>query len=69
MPATASSGAGSLRSEATSGPLNVALARAEVARLARRTEEERAALADALAIAEAKGHAVAVERIREQLEG
>jgi tetratricopeptide (TPR) repeat protein len=49
--------------------LNVALARAEVARLAGRAEEERAALADALGIAEAKGHTVAVERIREQLEG
>ena len=49
--------------------LNVALARAEVARLAGRTEEERAAMADALAIADAKGHAVAVERIRAQLDG
>ncbi len=49
--------------------LNVALARAEVARLAGRTDEERAALADALAIAEAKGHTVAVHRIRGRLEG
>jgi tetratricopeptide (TPR) repeat protein len=49
--------------------LNVALARAEVARLAGRTDEERAALADALAIAEAKGHTVAVQRIRGWLEG
>jgi class 3 adenylate cyclase/tetratricopeptide (TPR) repeat protein len=49
--------------------LNVALARAEVARLAGRTDEERAALADALAIAEAKGHTVAVQRIRGRLEG
>jgi class 3 adenylate cyclase/tetratricopeptide (TPR) repeat protein len=49
--------------------LDLALARAEVARLAGRTEEERAALTDALAIAEAKGHTVAVQRIREQLEG
>jgi hypothetical protein len=48
--------------------LDVARTRAEVARLAGRSAEERAALADALAIAEAKGHTVAVERIREQLE-
>ena len=47
--------------------LEVALACAEVARLAGRTNEERAALASALAIAEAKGHTVAVERIRAQL--
>jgi Arc/MetJ-type ribon-helix-helix transcriptional regulator len=49
--------------------LDVALARAEIARLAGRTDEERAALADALAIAEAKGHTVAVQRIRGRLEG
>ena len=42
--------------------LDLALARAEVARLAGRTEEEHAALADALTIAEAKGPRVAVER-------
>jgi hypothetical protein len=49
--------------------LDVLRARAEVARLAGRTDEERAALEDALAIAEAKGHAVAVQRIRGRLEG
>jgi class 3 adenylate cyclase/tetratricopeptide (TPR) repeat protein len=49
--------------------LEVALARAEVARLGGRGAEEREALANALAIAEAKGHAVAAERIRSQLEG
>ena len=47
--------------------LNVALARAEVARLAGRTEAEQAALAEAITIAEAKGHTVAVERIRGRL--
>jgi tetratricopeptide (TPR) repeat protein len=49
--------------------LDVALARAEIGRLAGQTEEERAALEDALAIAEAKGHAVAMERIRARLDG
>jgi tetratricopeptide (TPR) repeat protein len=49
--------------------LDVLRARAEFARLAGRTDEERAALEDALAIAEAKGHAVAVQRIRGRLEG
>jgi class 3 adenylate cyclase/tetratricopeptide (TPR) repeat protein len=49
--------------------LDVALAGVEVARLAGRTDEERAALADALALAETKGHMVAVERIRLRLEG
>jgi class 3 adenylate cyclase/tetratricopeptide (TPR) repeat protein len=49
--------------------LDLALARAEVARLAGRSDEERAALTDALAVAEAKGHATAVERIRGRLEG
>jgi class 3 adenylate cyclase/tetratricopeptide (TPR) repeat protein len=49
--------------------LEVALARAEIARLAGQTEEERSALEDALAIAEAKGHAVAMERIRARLDG
>jgi tetratricopeptide (TPR) repeat protein len=49
--------------------LDLALARAELARLAGRTDEERAALADALAIAEAKGHTVAAQRIRGRLEG
>jgi tetratricopeptide (TPR) repeat protein len=48
--------------------LDVTLARAEVARLAGRADEERAALADALAIAEQKGHTVAVQRIRGRLE-
>jgi tetratricopeptide (TPR) repeat protein len=48
--------------------LDVARARAEVARLAGRSDEERAALADALAIAESKGHTVAMERIRSRLE-
>jgi class 3 adenylate cyclase/tetratricopeptide (TPR) repeat protein len=47
--------------------LDVALARAEVARLAGRADEERAALAEALAIAESKEHTVAVERIRGRL--
>jgi tetratricopeptide (TPR) repeat protein len=49
--------------------LDVALARAELARLAGRTEEERAALTDALAVADAKRQTVAVERIRGRLEG
>ena len=49
--------------------LDVALARAEIARLAARGDEEHGALADALAIAEAKGHKVAVQRIRARLEG
>jgi class 3 adenylate cyclase/tetratricopeptide (TPR) repeat protein len=49
--------------------LDIALARAEVARLAGRTDDERTALADALAIAEAKGHTVAVQRIRGRLAG
>jgi hypothetical protein len=49
--------------------LDLAFARAELGRLAGRTDEERAALTDALAIAEAKSHTVAVQRIRELLEG
>ena len=49
--------------------LNLALARAEVAQLAGRTGAEQAALAEAITIAEAKGHTVAVERIRGRLEG
>jgi tetratricopeptide (TPR) repeat protein len=49
--------------------LDLAFARAELGRLAGRTDEERAALTDALAIAEAKGHTVAVQRIRGRLEG
>ena len=49
--------------------LDLALARAEVAGLTGRADEQRAALADALAVAEAKGHAVAVERIRGRLDG
>jgi class 3 adenylate cyclase/tetratricopeptide (TPR) repeat protein len=49
--------------------LDLALARAELARLAGRPDDKRAALADALAIAEAKGHTVAVQRIRGRLEG
>jgi len=48
--------------------LDVALSRAEVARLAGRPDEERAALADGLAIAEEKGHLVAAQRIRSRLE-
>jgi len=48
--------------------LDVALARAEVALLAGRADDERAALAGALAIAEEKGHRVAAQRIRERLE-
>ena len=48
--------------------LDVALARAEVALLAGRGDDERAALAGALAIAEEKGHRVAAQRIRERLE-
>jgi hypothetical protein len=51
------------------GQLEVSLARAEVARLADRSDEERAALLDGLAIAEQKGHIVAVQRIHERLEG
>ncbi len=49
--------------------LDVALARAEIARLAGQTEEEHAALEDALTIAEAKGHALAMGRIRARLDG
>jgi tetratricopeptide (TPR) repeat protein len=49
--------------------LDLALARAEVARLAGRPDDERVALSEALAVAEAKGHTVAVERIRKRLEG
>jgi class 3 adenylate cyclase/tetratricopeptide (TPR) repeat protein len=49
--------------------LDLALARAEVGRLAGRADEERAALTAALAVAEAKGHTVAVERIRGRLKG
>jgi hypothetical protein len=53
----------------TSLQLDLALARAELARLAGRTDDERAALANALAVADAKGQTVAVERIRRQLDG
>jgi ATP/maltotriose-dependent transcriptional regulator MalT len=49
--------------------LALALACAELARLAGRADEEHAALVDALAVADAKGQTVAVERIRGQLEG
>ena len=48
--------------------LDLALARAEVAGLTGRADEQRAALADALAVAEGKGHTVAVERIRGRLD-
>jgi tetratricopeptide (TPR) repeat protein len=56
------------RTDFAGAHLDVARARAEVARLAGRSDEERAALADALAIAESKGHTVAMERIRGRLE-
>ena len=49
--------------------LDVALARAEVAGLGGRIGDERAALTAALELAEAKGHAVAAERIRARLAG
>jgi hypothetical protein len=49
--------------------LDLAFARAEVALLTGRTDEQRAALEDALTVAEAKGHTVAVERIRRRLDG
>ena len=52
---------------AAAPPRGLARARAEVARLAGRSDEERTALADALAIAESKGHTVAMERIRGRL--
>jgi hypothetical protein len=42
--------------------LDLAFARAEVARLAGRPDEERAALERALSVAEAKGNVVAAER-------
>ena len=48
--------------------LDLALARAEVARLAGRPDDERAALADALAVAEAKGHTVACRAHPQRLE-
>jgi tetratricopeptide (TPR) repeat protein len=44
--------------------LDLAFARAEVARLAGRPDEARAALEHALAVAEAKGHALAAEQAR-----
>jgi tetratricopeptide (TPR) repeat protein len=47
--------------------LDLAFARAEVARLAGRVDEARAALEHALAIAEAKGHALAAARARAAL--
>jgi len=56
------------RTDFAGAHLDVARARAKVARLAGRSDEERAALADALAIAESKGHTVAMERIRSRLE-
>src|SRR6185503_5935047 len=56
------------RTDFAGAHLDVARARAEVARLAGRSDEERAALADALAIAESKGHTIAMERIRSRLE-
>ena len=56
------------RTDFAGAHLDVARARAEVARLAGRSDEERAALADALAIAESKGHTVAMQRIRGRLE-
>jgi class 3 adenylate cyclase/tetratricopeptide (TPR) repeat protein len=46
---------------------DVRLARAEVARLAGRSEEEREALASVLLIAEAKGHTLFTARVREEL--
>jgi hypothetical protein len=47
--------------------IELAMARAEVARLAGRSEEEREALERALTVAEAKGNVVAAERARERL--
>jgi tetratricopeptide (TPR) repeat protein len=46
---------------------DLAVARAEIAQLAGRREEQRAALERALSIAEAKGSVVAADRVREAL--
>ena len=48
--------------------LNLGLARAEVARLAGRSDEERRQLQTALELADAKTNRLAAGRIREQLE-
>jgi hypothetical protein len=47
--------------------IDVAFARAEVARLATRPDEQRAALKQAFSVAEAKGDVVAAERARRGL--